>query len=179
MNRRVRRLFGVRRCGRCQAAISPSELVMRARETVFHVPCFSCTVCMAVLTKGDQFGMRDGAVFCQHHYQQYGPSSASTLGQQQQQQQQQLSPQLRSIMPPSMTPTLAAVQSPYPSSRTLESPGPVFFNGSGAAGGNATAAPAPTQPRQKGRPRKRKPKDLDIMTANMGKSADFLNFPLL
>lgn len=137
---------------------------MRARDTVFHVPCFSCTVCMAVLTKGDQFGMRDGAVFCQHHYQQFGPPSSvsSHLA-----QQQQLSPQLRTIMPPSMTPTLA-VQSPYPSSRALESPAPAFFNGSATAGGNATSVPAPTQPRQKGRPRKRKPKDLDAMTANMG-----------
>lgn len=157
---RVRRLYGIRRCGRCQAAISPSELVMRARDTVFHVPCFSCTVCLAVLTKGDQFGMRDGAVFCQHHYQQFGPSS---------QGQQQQSPLPRTIMPPSMTP----VQSPYPSSRPLESPAPgagSFFNGGSAAtgGGGAPAVPAPAQPRQKGRPRKRKPKDLDAMTVNMG-----------
>lgn len=169
-----RRLFGIRRCGRCQAAISPSELVMRARDTVFHVPCFSCTVCMVVLTKGDQFGMRDGAVFCQHHYQQFAsaastPSSTSSSLAVQHQHQ---SP-LQRTMPPSMTPTHAA-QSPYPSSRPLESPGPgggsVFFNGSAVGGGvnSAANAPAPAQPRQKGRPRKRKPKDLDVMTANMG-----------
>jgi len=123
---------------------------------------------MAVLTKGDQFGMREGAVFCQHHYQQFlssASSSASSLGHQ---QQSSLPSQLRTIMPPSMTPTLA-VQSPYPSSRALESPAPAFFNGSATGTGNAAAVSAPAQPRQKGRPRKRKPKDLDAMTANMGK----------
>ncbi|XP_025414878.1 uncharacterized protein LOC112686687 isoform X2 [Sipha flava] len=171
-------LFGIRRCGRCQAAISPSELVMRARDTVFHVPCFSCTVCMVVLTKGDQFGMRDGAVFCQHHYQQFAsasstPSSTPSLVQHQ-------SP-LHRALPLSMTP----VQSPYPSSRPLESPGGgggggVFFNGSTVVTGNAVAAvPAPTQPRQKGRPRKRKPKDLDAMTANMDmNSSDSYNMEM-
>lgn len=169
------RLYGIRRCGRCHAGISPSELVMRARDTVFHVPCFSCTVCLTVLTKGDQFGMRDGAVFCQHHYQQFGPSSASLQAQQQQQ-----SPLPRTIMPPSMTP----VQSPYPSSRALESPAPgagAFFNGGAAAtgGGGAPAVPAPTQPRQKGRPRKRKPKDLDAMTVNMDmNSSDSYNMEM-
>ncbi|VVC39436.1 Homeobox domain,Homeobox, conserved site,Homeobox domain-like,Zinc finger, LIM-type [Cinara cedri] len=201
------RLFGIRRCGRCQAAILPSELVMRARDTVFHVPCFSCTVCTAVLTKGDQFGMRDGAVFCQHHYQQYSSASLQQAVQQQQQhqhhhlglqqlqqhqlqqqQQQQQQSELCRTLPPSMTPTLAA-QSPYPSSRALESPAPgvpgTFFNGpaggggGGGGGGNGPSVPAPAQPRQKGRPRKRKPKDLDAMAANMDmNSSDSYNMEM-
>lgn len=147
---------------------------MRARDTVFHVPCFSCTVCMAVLTKGDQFGMHDGAVFCQNHYHQFasssvGPSSSSSNASSPliQQQRSSLSAQLRTTLPPSMTPTMA--QSPY-SSRALESPVPgTFYNGSSTTGGGTTTTvSAPTQPRQKGRPRKRKPKDLDAITANMG-----------
>lgn len=64
------RMFGsMKRCARCQAAILSSELVMRARELVFHVRCFSCAACAVPLTKGDQFGMRDGAVLCRLHYE--------------------------------------------------------------------------------------------------------------
>lgn len=37
---------------------------MRARHLVFHIRCFSCAVCNAPLTKGDQFGMRESTVFC-------------------------------------------------------------------------------------------------------------------
>ncbi|CAH1390980.1 unnamed protein product [Nezara viridula] len=68
-------LFGLKRCARCQAAISSSELVMRARELVFHVHCFTCAACSALLTKGDTFGMRDGAVFCRLHYAELPPLS--------------------------------------------------------------------------------------------------------
>lgn len=60
----IYRVFGTRRCSRCMASISSSELVMRARHLVFHIRCFSCAVCNTPLTKGDQFGMRDSSVFC-------------------------------------------------------------------------------------------------------------------
>ncbi|XP_014615048.1 PREDICTED: LIM/homeobox protein Lhx9-like isoform X3 [Polistes canadensis] len=64
------RMFGsLKRCARCQAAILSSELVMRARDLVFHVRCFSCAVCAVLLTKGDHFGMRDGTVLCRLHYE--------------------------------------------------------------------------------------------------------------
>ncbi|KAK3923520.1 Protein apterous [Frankliniella fusca] len=59
----------MKRCARCQAAISSSELVMRARELVFHVACFTCALCHAPLSKGDHFGLREGAVLCRLHYE--------------------------------------------------------------------------------------------------------------
>ncbi|OXU19167.1 hypothetical protein TSAR_012514 [Trichomalopsis sarcophagae] len=66
----LRKMFGsMKRCARCQAAILSSELVMRARELVFHVRCFSCAACSVPLTKGDHFGMREGAVLCRLHYE--------------------------------------------------------------------------------------------------------------
>ncbi|XP_050539958.1 LIM/homeobox protein Lhx9-like isoform X2 [Daktulosphaira vitifoliae] len=161
------RLHGIRRCGRCQAAISPTDLVMRARDTVFHVSCFSCVVCMTVLTKGDHFGMRDGAVFCQHHYQQLEPPTLVPLR------------TISSIPTPS--------QSPYPSSNRGLGPDAAgtavggFFNG-GVGNGSGVAVGATvasTQPRQKGRPRKRKPKDLDAITANLDmNSSDSYNMEM-
>lgn len=134
----------MKRCGRCQATILSSELVMRARELVFHVHCFSCAVCNSPLTKGDHFGMKEGAVLCRLHFEM-----------------------ALSDPPPGMYPGMHFTP-PFPSPdfhhhNSIQPPNsaePVnkvpFFNG------------APATPRQKGRPRKRKPKDLEAMTANLG-----------
>lgn len=147
------RLFGMKRCGRCQAAILASELVMRAREMVFHVHCFTCAICSSVLTKGDTFGMRDGAVFCRLHYQELPPNAPS--------------PDDRLPFPPGTPehhyhPRLGPHQTPplQPTAPDGVKVSNTFFNGT------------PT-PRQKGRPRKRKPKDLEAMTANLGKGIVF------
>ena len=43
--------------------------MMRAREEVYHLECFSCASCGVLLTKGDHFGMRDGLVYCRPHYE--------------------------------------------------------------------------------------------------------------
>ncbi|XP_019875872.1 LIM/homeobox protein Lhx9 isoform X1 [Aethina tumida] len=60
------RMFAVTRCGRCHAGISANELVMRARESVYHLHCFSCTSCGIPLSKGDHFGMREGSIYCRY-----------------------------------------------------------------------------------------------------------------
>lgn len=57
------RLFAGR-CSRCRAGISATELVMRARDLVYHVACFTCASCGTPLNKGDHFGQRDGLVYC-------------------------------------------------------------------------------------------------------------------
>lgn len=62
------RLFGTRRCDRCGNGLCSSELVMRARELVFHVGCFSCTLCGAQLSTGDTAAIRGGRVLCAEHY---------------------------------------------------------------------------------------------------------------
>lgn len=63
------RLFSMRRCARCSHGISSTELVMRAREFVYHVQCFTCAHCGVQLTKGDQFGMSGHLIYCRDHYQ--------------------------------------------------------------------------------------------------------------
>ncbi|XP_078051738.1 protein apterous-like, partial [Augochlora pura] len=176
-------MFGsMKRCARCQAAILASELVMRARELVFHVRCFSCAACAVPLTKGDHFGMRDGAVLCRLHYEmgaEMHPSQSPPVpvyppgphypG------QPFPSPEFlhhhhhHPAHPPhphhSMHPqhphshvSPVPLQPSTPSVPDAGSPPKVpYFNG---------AAVVPP-PRQKGRPRKRKPKDLEAMTANI------------
>ncbi|XP_073956507.1 LIM/homeobox protein Lhx9-like [Choristoneura fumiferana] len=62
------RLFCVKRCARCGNGITANELVMRARELVYHLSCFTCAACGSLLSRGDVFGMRDGLVYCRPHY---------------------------------------------------------------------------------------------------------------
>ncbi|KAK9882140.1 hypothetical protein WA026_018981 [Henosepilachna vigintioctopunctata] len=152
-------LFGMKRCSKCHTAILSSELVMRARELVFHVHCFSCAVCSQPLTKGDHFGMREGAVLCRLHFEMPEPPLPSPGA---------MYPG-GGIPPhsyPAPYPSPDFHHAPMPPQAGVEGPpmGKVpFFNG------------APATPRQKGRPRKRKPKDLEGMTASLDLSSDYLD----
>lgn len=157
------RVFGTRRCSRCMASISSTELVMRARHLVFHVRCFSCAVCNALLTKGDQFGMRESAVYCRLHYDIVleSPTTASTpLSMNYQYSQYSSSPNGQT--------------SPAHSDNVAMKLGP-----SGGYYGTAAHSMTglPQAPRQKGRPRKRKPKDIEAMTANLGEFKHKINNP--
>ncbi|XP_077987114.1 LIM/homeobox protein Lhx9-like [Glandiceps talaboti] len=63
------RRFSVKRCARCHLGISASEMVMRARDLVYHLSCFTCATCNKPLTTGDHFGMKDAMVYCRCHYE--------------------------------------------------------------------------------------------------------------
>ncbi|KAG7265670.1 hypothetical protein CRUP_003903 [Coryphaenoides rupestris] len=63
------RRFSVQRCARCHLGISASEMVMRARDSVYHLSCFTCTTCSKTLTTGDHFGMKDNLVYCRGHFE--------------------------------------------------------------------------------------------------------------
>ncbi|XP_013858411.1 LIM homeobox transcription factor 1-alpha isoform X2 [Austrofundulus limnaeus] len=56
-------LFAVH-CGGCEGTVSPAELVMRAGATVFHLRCFTCSVCSCRLQPGDSCVLRDGRLLC-------------------------------------------------------------------------------------------------------------------
>ena len=78
------RRFAVKRCSRCQLGISANELVMRARDHVFHLSCFSCSACSRTLTPGEEFGLRGCHLYCRTDYQllfhmDYGPSLSQNL----------------------------------------------------------------------------------------------------
>ncbi|KAL7048480.1 hypothetical protein ACKWTF_003356 [Chironomus riparius] len=151
------RIYGARRCSKCLASISSSELVMRARHLVYHIQCFSCAICNQVLNKGDQFGVRNSAVFCRLHFD-IDPSTPSPYS-------------------CSYTPSNAFCDSPNaPSSPSeLTSIESGFYGAQHLNSSNANSiTPLPQQPRQKGRPRKRKPKDIEAMTANLDLNSDYL-----
>uniref|UniRef100_A0A4W6DIQ7 LIM homeobox transcription factor 1, alpha n=1 Tax=Lates calcarifer TaxID=8187 RepID=A0A4W6DIQ7_LATCA len=73
-------LFAVR-CGRCAEAVSPAELVMRAGATVFHLRCFTCSVCSCRLQTGDRCVLREGQLLCareDYHQCLASPTSSDT-----------------------------------------------------------------------------------------------------
>lgn len=45
-----------------------SELVMRARQLIFHLNCFACDICNTPLTRGDYYSIRNNTVYCRLHF---------------------------------------------------------------------------------------------------------------
>lgn len=74
------RLFAVR-CGGCAEAISHTELVMRVGAAVFHLHCFTCSVCSCRLQTGDRCVLREGQLLCareDYHRSLASPTSSYT-----------------------------------------------------------------------------------------------------
>ncbi|KAG7514177.1 LIM homeobox transcription factor 1-alpha-like [Solea senegalensis] len=73
-------LFAVR-CGGCAEAVFPTELVMRAGATVFHLRCFTCSVCSCRLQTGEHCILREGRLLCareDYHRCLASPTSSDT-----------------------------------------------------------------------------------------------------
>ncbi|XP_047425986.1 LIM homeobox transcription factor 1-beta-like [Mugil cephalus] len=57
------------KCSGCLAKIAPTEFVMRALESVYHLSCFCCCVCERQLCKGDEFVLKEGQLLCKSDYE--------------------------------------------------------------------------------------------------------------
>ncbi|CAJ0596652.1 unnamed protein product [Cylicocyclus nassatus] len=58
-----------RSCAKCHVTLECDDIVMRARDAVFHVQCFCCAVCGIQPNVGDIFAMtRHFEILCQVHY---------------------------------------------------------------------------------------------------------------
>ncbi|XP_043941330.1 LIM homeobox transcription factor 1-alpha [Protopterus annectens] len=62
------KLFAVK-CSGCFEVITPTEFVMRAQKSVYHLHCFSCCVCERQLQKGDEFVLKEGQLLCKTDYE--------------------------------------------------------------------------------------------------------------
>ncbi|KAG7249733.1 hypothetical protein CRUP_030782, partial [Coryphaenoides rupestris] len=56
-------LFGIK-CSKCHLGFSSSDLVMRARDAVYHIECFRCSLCSRQLLPGDEFSLREDELLC-------------------------------------------------------------------------------------------------------------------
>ena len=65
----VYRRFSIKCCAKCRSGIAANEMVMRARDYVYHVTCFTCCMCNKTLLPGDYFGMRDSVIYCREDYE--------------------------------------------------------------------------------------------------------------
>ena len=60
------REFGSK-CAACDECLEASDWVRYARDCVFHLNCFTCSVCGVTLSTGEEFLMRNSNLFCQIH----------------------------------------------------------------------------------------------------------------
>lgn len=63
------RRYSLQRCSRCHVGLSAHELVMRARDCIYHIDCFLCFSCNKPLIPGDTFGIHCGQIFCLEDYE--------------------------------------------------------------------------------------------------------------
>ncbi|KAF3859447.1 hypothetical protein F7725_021846, partial [Dissostichus mawsoni] len=71
--RRGRRdeLFGVTgNCAACSKLIPAFEMVMRAKENVYHLDCFACQLCNQRFCVGDKFFLKNNMILCQTDYEE-------------------------------------------------------------------------------------------------------------
>ena len=65
------RLFGTKGfCTVCCKTIPAFEMVMRARENVYHLECFSCQRCHQRFCVGDKFYLINNRILCVDDYEE-------------------------------------------------------------------------------------------------------------
>ncbi|XP_044260380.1 LIM/homeobox protein Lhx5 isoform X1 [Tribolium madens] len=72
------RRYGTK-CGGCGQGISPSDLVRKARDKVFHLNCFTCLVCRKQLSTGEElYVLDDNKFICKDDYLNGNKTAAIT-----------------------------------------------------------------------------------------------------
>ncbi|EFB17284.1 hypothetical protein PANDA_004271, partial [Ailuropoda melanoleuca] len=65
------RLFGTTgNCAACSKLIPAFEMVMRARDNVYHLDCFACQLCNQRFCVGDRFFLKNNMILCQMDYEE-------------------------------------------------------------------------------------------------------------
>jgi len=65
------RLFGTSgNCAACCKVIPAFEMVMRAKNNVYHLDCFSCSSCQQRFCVGDRFYLMDNKILCEYDYEE-------------------------------------------------------------------------------------------------------------
>lgn len=82
------RLFGTTGyCSACNKVIPAFEMVMRAKNNVYHLECFACQQCNHRFCVGDRFYLCENKILCEYDYEErlvfanmaYNPSSLAHI----------------------------------------------------------------------------------------------------
>lgn len=73
------KFVSIKSCARCQTAIFANELVMRAKDLIFHLSCFTCFWCNNSFSRGDYFGLKENGIYCQRHFELTSKDDKLTL----------------------------------------------------------------------------------------------------
>lgn len=58
-----------KKCNGCAQGISPTDLVRKARDKVFHLNCFTCMICRKQLSTGEElYVLEDNKFICKDDY---------------------------------------------------------------------------------------------------------------
>ncbi|XP_063714405.1 LIM homeobox transcription factor 1-beta-like isoform X3 [Symsagittifera roscoffensis] len=63
-------------CTGCELKIASTEMVMRVADNIYHLNCFSCSVCRIVLRTGDQFVQIEEQLYCKTDFEKQFPQFA-------------------------------------------------------------------------------------------------------
>lgn len=73
-------LFQFHRCSNCNQTIEHNQLVIslitnnqqqqQPQRLLFHLNCFTCSICGYTLTKNDYYGLINGSIYCSQHFNQ-------------------------------------------------------------------------------------------------------------
>lgn len=66
-------------CSLCSKMIAASELVMRARQNVYHLECFACQVCNQRFCVGDRFYLFENKIVCHYDYEENQMHKSKTV----------------------------------------------------------------------------------------------------
>lgn len=70
----ILRRFGPK-CPGCNDIISPTQIVRKINNRVYHISCMCCMACNKQLATGDKFFLlEDGRVICKEDYAEKDPS---------------------------------------------------------------------------------------------------------
>ncbi|XP_060530556.1 LIM/homeobox protein Lhx8-like isoform X2 [Cylas formicarius] len=116
------RLFGTTGyCAACNKVIPAFEMVMRAKNNVYHLECFACQQCNHRFCVGDRFYLCENKILCEYDYEErlvfanmaYNPSSLAHIRRQVSNLQPAGGEAVTSILPVGANPSRPAYQPPH------------------------------------------------------------------